>query len=55
VVGLERAGVAQEITVRVERRGEVHILTVTAGIDTPAEAATFRHGCVLSYVLRQIL
>jgi aconitase A len=54
VVGLERAGVAQEITVRVERRGEVHILTVTA-IDTPAEAATFRHGCVPSYVLRQIL
>jgi aconitate hydratase len=44
-----------EVTVRVDRGGQTRELTVNVRIDTPAEAAYFRHGGILRYVLRQLL
>jgi aconitate hydratase len=56
VTGLAgRDDVPGQVTVRVEDGGEVRELTVDVRIDTPAEAAYFRHGGILQYVLRQML
>ena len=51
---------APEVTVRVEADGRPpgstgEQFTATVRIDTPAEAAYFRHGGILPYVLRQLL
>jgi aconitate hydratase A / 2-methylisocitrate dehydratase len=45
----------REVTVRVEADGQSREFTATVRIDTPAEAAYFRHGGILPYVLRQLL
>jgi len=56
VLGLEGADpLPEEVSVRVEADGQVRELTATVRIDTPAEAAYFRHGGILPYVLRQML
>jgi aconitate hydratase len=44
-----------EVAVQVESDGQVRELTVRVRIDTPAEAAYYRHGGILPYVLRQML
>jgi aconitate hydratase len=56
VTGLAGADeVPREVNVRVEAGGEVKSFTADVRIDTPAEAAYFRHGGILQYVLRQML
>jgi len=45
----------REVTVGVEADGQPREFTATVRIDTPAEAAYFRHGGILPYVLRQLL
>ncbi len=44
-----------EVTVRVEQDGNEREFTAVVRIDTLAEAAYFRHGGILQYVLRQLL
>jgi aconitate hydratase len=44
-----------EVTVRATHDGRVREFTATVRIDTPAEAAYYRHGGILQYVLRQLL
>ncbi|WP_319447398.1 MULTISPECIES: aconitate hydratase AcnA [unclassified Mycobacterium] len=44
-----------EVTVRAERDGQNTEFVATVRIDTPAEAAYYRHGGILRYVLRQLL
>ncbi len=44
-----------EVCVLVDQGGQTRELTATVRIDTPAEAAYFRHGGILPYVLRQLL
>jgi len=51
----EGAELPSELTVRVDQDGQTHEFTATVRIDTPAEAAYFRHGGILPYVLRQLL
>jgi aconitate hydratase len=54
ITGLAGGPLPHEVTVRAEaddRRREFH---ATVRIDTPAEAAYFRHGGILQYVLRQL-
>jgi aconitate hydratase len=57
VVGLEgHDDVPREVVVRVEGGAAgPRELTATVRIDTPAEAAYYRHGGILQYVLRQLL
>jgi aconitate hydratase len=61
ITGLENATSGEnaerpgEVTVRVDQDGRSRELTATVRIDTPAEAAYFRHGGILPYVLRQLL
>ena len=56
IIGLEGAEeLPAEVTVRVEADGQVRELTARVRIDTPAEAAYYRHGGILPYVLRQML
>ena len=56
VVGLAgRDDVPTEVTVRVQRDRGVEEFTARVRIDTPAEAAYYRHGGILQYVLRQLL
>ena len=50
----------RQVTVRVDADGRSSGLaatefTATVRIDTPAEAAYYRHGGILPYVLRQLL
>jgi len=45
----------REVTVRATRDGTTQEFTTTVRIDTPAEAAYYRHGGILQYVLRQLL
>jgi aconitate hydratase len=47
--------VPHEVTVQVDDGGSVRNFRALARIDTPAEAAYFRHGGILQYVLRQLL
>ncbi|MFV2144404.1 aconitate hydratase [Isoptericola sp. G70] len=56
IIGLEGAEeLPGEVTVRVEADDQVRELTARVRIDTPAEAAYYRHGGILPYVLRQML
>jgi aconitate hydratase len=57
VIGLDGADdVPAEVVVRIEGAdGAARDVTVTVRIDTPAEAAYYRHGGILQYVLRQLL
>ena len=56
VTGLDGADpLPREVTVRAEADGRSLDFTATVRIDTPAEAAYFRHGGILPYVLRQLL
>ena len=56
ITGLENAAeLPGEVTVRVDQDGQTRELTASVRIDTPAEAAYFRHGGILPYVLRQLL
>jgi aconitate hydratase len=51
------AGAAQmprTVTVTATRPGSTREFTATVRIDTPAEAAYYRHGGILAYVLRQL-
>ncbi|MEP6561397.1 MAG: aconitate hydratase AcnA, partial [Nakamurella sp.] len=43
------------VTVRATHDGQTKEFTTTVRIDTPAEAAYYRHGGILQYVLRQLL
>jgi aconitate hydratase len=43
------------VTVRAEKNGGRTEFTAAVRIDTPAEAAYFRHGGILQFVLRQLL
>ena len=51
----DTAEIPDEVTIRVDRGGQTREFTATVRIDTPAEAAYFRHGGILPYVLRQLL
>jgi len=54
--GIEGADpLPEQVTVRTEQDGESREFTMTVRIDTPAEAAYFRHGGILQYVLRQLV
>ena len=44
-----------QVTVSAERDGQNTEFDATVRIDTPAEAAYYRHGGILQYVLRQLL
>jgi aconitate hydratase len=44
-----------KVSVRAERDGQNTEFVATVRIDTPAEAAYYRHGGILQYVLRQLL
>ncbi|MGH9068224.1 MAG: aconitate hydratase [Acidimicrobiales bacterium] len=44
-----------EVMVRAEHGGSVREFAATVRIDTPTEAAYFRHGGILPYVLRRLL
>jgi aconitate hydratase len=56
ITGLEAVDpLPREVTVRAEADGRSHEFPATVRIDTPAEAAYFRHGGILPYVLRQLL
>ena len=45
----------RQVTVRAEMGETTTEFDVTVRIDTPAEAAYYRHGGILQYVLRQLL
>jgi aconitate hydratase len=49
------APLPSEVTVRAEQDGQNTEFVATVRIDTPAEAAYYRHGGILQYVLRQLL
>ncbi|MEE6281813.1 aconitate hydratase [Georgenia sp. MJ170] len=56
ILGLEGTDeIPREVTVRIESDGESRELTMRVRIDTPVEAAHYRHGGILPYVLRQML
>jgi aconitate hydratase len=61
IIGLESAAAGEnaelpgEVTVRVDHEGRRSEFMATVRIDTPAEAAYFRHGGILPYVLRHML
>jgi aconitate hydratase len=56
VTGLEGSEeVPHQVTVTVEDHGQRREFTADVRIDTPAEAAYFRHGGILQFVLRQML
>lgn len=49
------AGLADEVTVTVEKDGQSREFTAVVRIDTPAEAAYYLHDGILPYVLRTLL
>ncbi len=56
ITGLESAdSLPREVTVVVDAGNRSETFTATVRIDTPAEAAYFRHGGILPYVLRRLL
>ena len=56
IIGLEAPeGIPGHVTVRVELDGNTREFDAVVRIDTPAEAAYFRHGGILQYMLRQLL
>jgi aconitate hydratase len=54
ITGLAGGSLPREVTVRAEADDRTREFTATVRIDTPAEAAYFRHGGILQYVLRQL-
>ena len=55
-LGLDDADpLPHQVTVKAKRNGDTKSFTMTVRIDTPAEAAYYRHGGILQYVLRQLL
>ena len=56
ITGLEAVDpLPREVTVRAEADGRSREFPATVRIDAPTEAAYFRHGGILPYVLRQLL
>ncbi|MDN5795934.1 MAG: aconitate hydratase [Intrasporangium sp.] len=56
ISGLEGADpLPRTVTVRAEKDGDTKEFTATVRIDTPAEEAYYRHGGILTYVLRKLL
>jgi aconitate hydratase len=56
ITGLDGADpLPRQVTVRAEADGRSREFIATVRVDTPAEAAYFRHGGILRYVLRQLL
>ncbi len=56
VLGLRGADeLPRDVTVRVAVDGREREIRARVRVDTPAEAAYYRHGGILPYVLRQIL
>jgi aconitate hydratase len=56
VTGLASASeIPAEVTVRVQQGDNTREFAAVVRIDTPAEAAYFRHGGILQYMLRQLL
>ena len=56
ITGLQdREEIPEEVTVQVESDQGTQEFTARVRIDTPAEAAYFRHGGIMPYVLRQML
>jgi aconitate hydratase len=55
ITGLEGSTIPDQVTVRVEGDGPTREFTAIVRIDTPAEAAYFRNGGILHYVLRDLL
>ncbi|MPV36001.1 aconitate hydratase [Georgenia subflava] len=56
ITGLDDAEeLPEQVSVRVAAGDQVRELTARVRIDTPAEAAYYRHGGILPYVLRQML
>ncbi|MGN6752736.1 MAG: aconitate hydratase [Intrasporangium sp.] len=56
ITGLEGSEqLPRTVTVRAEKDGETREFTATVRIDTPAEESYYRHGGILTYVLRQLL
>jgi aconitate hydratase len=56
ITGLDGAHpLPRQVTVRAEADGRSQEFIATVRIDTPAEAAYFRHGGILRFVLRQLL
>jgi aconitate hydratase len=54
IIGLAGGPLPSEVTILAEADDRTREFTVTVRIDTPAEAAYFRHGGILQYVLRQL-
>jgi aconitase A len=55
ITGLEGTDpLPHEVTVRAEKNGDRTEFTAAVRMDTPAEAAYFRHGGILQFVLRQL-
>ena len=52
---IDSADFPHAVTVRAQHAGRTQTFAATVRIDTPAEAAYYRHGGILSYVLRQLL
>ena len=56
ILGLEgRSDVPRTVTVRVDSGGASREFEADVRIDTPAEAAYYEHGGILTYVLRELL
>ena len=56
IVGMAGAAdIPSRVTVSLEQGGQTRQCEMVVRIDTPAEAAYFRHGGILQYVLRQLL
>jgi aconitate hydratase len=56
IVGLTGADtVPSQVTIRAQHDAGTREFSARVRIDTPAEAAYFRHGGILQYVLRQLL
>ena len=51
----ESGPLPREVTVRAETGSSATEFDAIVRIDTPAEAAYYRHGGILQYVLRQLL
>ena len=52
---IDSADFPHAVTVRTQHAGRTQTFAATVRIDTPAEAAYYRHGGILQYVLQQLL
>lgn len=56
IVGLDHLAPQQELTLRITRaNGQTQDVQVRSRIDTPIEVEYYKHGGILTYVLRQLL